>query len=362
MNHLSKRLQFKHQFSKELLKKCSALDDFKGFWRGQLNISPQILHRLKKFTLITSTGSSTRIEGSYLSDEEVKKLLSGLKIQKLNDRSKQEVAGYAELTQIIFDSYKNIDVSENSIKHLHNILLKYSEVDTHHRGKYKVGSNAVVARDSDGRESVIFRPTPPFLTGKEMQELVEWTHEALEESSFHPLLIIGNFVGEFLAIHPFQDGNGRLSRILTNLLLLKQGYSYTQYTSLEKIIEDNKESYYLALRKSQKNREQRKENLMPWLGFFLDCLIEQMNAAQKILNRENIENELSRHQITILETFRSSTGDWSVKELVEKTGIKRITIRKTLERLRTLNLVTLSGLGRASRWKIKKDKVEPHGK
>lgn len=351
MDRFLKKIQFSSKKAAEFQNKIRQLDEFKGFWKGRLNISPQILHRLKKFALITSTGASTRIEGAYLSDEEVKKLLSGLKIQTLKDRSQQEVAGYAELTQLIFDHHKTIELNENQIKHLHKILLHYSKKDQHHRGGYKKGSNAVVARDAEGNESVIFNPTPPHLTPKEMKELVEFTHEHLRLKEIHPLFTIGHFVGEFLAIHPFQDGNGRLSRALTNLLLLQEGYSYVQYVSLEKIVEQRKHDYYLALRKSQQHREEQRHDMAPWMEFFLSALVEQTQGAKAILERKNIEEELSENQRMILELLRSSQEGVGVKEIVEKTGIGRSTVRKGLERLRDLKLARSLGLGRATRWK-----------
>ena len=350
MKHFLEKLKFMKQEMREFQKKVRQLDEFKGFWKGHLNISPQILYRLKKFALITSTGASTRIEGAYLSDEEVKKLLAGIKIQKLRDRSQQEVAGYAELTKLTFDHYKKIKWNESEIKHFHKILLQYSKKDVHHHGEYKKGSNAVVARDTEGNEIIIFNPTPPYLTPKEMKELVEFTKENLKTKEVHPLFIIGHFIGEFLAIHPFQDGNGRLSRALTNLLLLQEGYSYVQYVSLEKIIEEWKEDYYITLRKSQKNRKNKKYNITPWINFFLDILIEQAKRARAILERKNIEEELSENQITVLKLLQTSKKELSVKEIVEKTVINRNTIRKVLERLRDLQLIKQIGLGRASRW------------
>jgi len=355
MHHHFIKLTFLAQKMAEFQAKIRQLDKFKDFWKGHLNISPQILNRLKKFALITSTGASTRIEGSYLSDEEVKKLLSGLKIQKLQDRSQQEVAGYADLTRLIFDHHDTIKWNENEIKHFHKILLKYSEKDTHHSGEYKKGSNAVVAHDVDGNESVIFNPTPPYLTPKEMGELIEFTKQSLVKKEIHPLLIIGHFVGEFLAIHPFQDGNGRLSRALTNLFLLQEGYSYVQYVSLEKIVEDRKEAYYLALRHSQSERGTPKEDISIWMEFFLDILIEQTYAAQNILNRKNIEEELSENQLEVLQTLKSKKSEWSVKEITGATNINRNTVKKTLERLHDLQLITRVGLGRATRWKLVTD-------
>lgn len=352
MKHFSEKLKFTQKKMGEFQTAISQLDEFKGFWKGHLNISPQILHRLKKFAVITSTGASTRIEGSYLADEDVRRLLAGLKIQKLRDRSQQEVAGYAELTRLIFDHYKQIKWDENEIKHFHKILLKYSTKDAHHHGEYKKGSNAVVARDAEGKESIIFNPTPPFLTPKETKELVEYTKDNLKTKITHPLLIIGHFVVEFLAIHPFQDGNGRLSRALTNLLLLQGGYSYVQYVPLEKIIEDRKEDYYIALRNSQRNRETKSHNITPWMEFFLSVLVEQAKQAKTILERKNIEDELSENQITILHLIQKNKTGLSVKDIVEKTNINRNTVRKVLERLRDSKLIKQIGLGRATRWTI----------
>jgi Fic family protein len=352
MNQFLERLQFSKQKMLEFQKKIRKLDEFKGFWKGHLNISPQILHRLKNFALITSTGASTRIEGSYLSDEEVKKLLKGLKIQKLSDRSQQEVAGYADLTKLIFDEHKSIKWNENSVKHFHKILLHYSTKDAHHLGKYKKSSNAVVARDSQGGESIIYHPTAPYLTAKEMKELVVFTKQNLKNKEIHPIIVIGHFIGEFLAIHPFQDGNGRLSRALTNLLLLQEGHSYVQYVSLEKIIEDRKEEYYLALRKSQKNRAEKKHDLTAWMDFFLDTLIRQTKQAKDVLQRKNIKDELSENQLIILNLIQKSENAISVKELLALSKINRNTIRKVLERLRDLLIIKQVGLGRASRWKL----------
>lgn len=350
MEQYLKKLQFSKDNAKKFHSQIRKLDEFKGFWKGHLTISPQILSRLKKSALITSTGASTRIEGAELTDEEVKKLLSGIKIQKLKNRSQQEVAGYAELTKLIFDNYSKLTFSENEVKHYHKILLKYSEKDTHHRGSYKIGSNAVVAKDKEGKESVVFNPTPPYLAPKEMQELTQFTLSGLRDSYLHPLIVIGHFVCEFLSIHPFQDGNGRLSRALTNLLLLQNGYSYVQYASLEKIVEERKIDYYLALRESQKNREKGTNNIEPWMTFFFEILIEQTVRAKYILERRDVESELSENQVTILNLLRSSKNALSVQNIVQLTQIKRPTVKKALLRLRDLKLAKQIGLGRASRW------------
>lgn len=203
------------------------IEELKGRWIGGAKLNPQALGRLKKSVLITSTGASTRIEGARLSDEDVEKLMRGIQIQKFPDRDKQEVKGYYELLQNVFDSWPQTKFSENTIKHFHKELLKYVSKDERHRGEYKKQENKVFMINKRGESvGVLFDTTPAYLAPKEMQELAEWTHQALQEKKHHSLFVIGNFLVEFLKIHPFQDGNGRLSRILTNLLLLKAGYLY----------------------------------------------------------------------------------------------------------------------------------------
>ena len=266
-NKFYKRLMITDQIDSQRIQNLIAeIEKLNGMWTVGAKLSPQILSVLKRSVIITSTGSSTRIEGSRLSNEEVEKLFSkGLKIKKFNTRDEQEIIGYKELLENVFNSFNSIKFSENTIKHFHKELLKYSDKDQKHLGKYKISDNSVVATNKTGKVvGIVFEPTKPYLTSKEMQELLMWTNEALREKIFHPLLVIASFVMEFLAIHPFQDGNGRTSRILTNFLMLKCGYDYMPYVSHEKLIEDNKDKYYLALNKSQKTKNY---DITSWLGF-----------------------------------------------------------------------------------------------
>src|SRR3989339_1840814 len=243
IDRFNKRIE---NIASELWAKIARIDELKGQWTGGVNFSPQVLGRLKKSVLITSTGASTRIEGAHLSDEDIEKLMRGLSIQKFTDRDKQEVKGYYELLNNVFDSWKHIEFNESTIKHFHKELLKYVEKDEKHRGEYKRQENKVHMINEAGESvGVLFDTTSAFLTPKEMQKLTEWTIDALENKKYHPLLTIGNFLVEFLNIHPFLDGNGRISRVLTNLLLLKNGYEYMPYVSHEKLVEDNKPEYYL---------------------------------------------------------------------------------------------------------------------
>jgi Fic family protein len=349
MTKLSKRLE---NSSPEILSKVAKIDEIKGRWTEGVNLSPQLLGRLRKSVLITSSGASTRIEGARLSDEEVEKLIQGLQINKFHDRDRQEVKGYYDLLENVFNSWKTISFNESSIKHLHNELLKYVEKDVRHRGEYKKVENDVAMFNQEGQKvGVVFETTRAFLTPKQMQELLIWTQEALQEKKYHPLLVIGNFVVEFLKIHPFQDGNGRLSRILTNLLLLKSGYVFVPYISHEKIIEDNKTEYYLALRKSQKTFESKNEDISAWLEYFLGVLEKQSKMAIELLSTEKMENILSPKQLLVW-SFLLDVKEVMAGEIVTKTGVLRPTVNQVLVRLIEMKKIEKIGMGRTTRYKV----------
>lgn len=351
MDRFEKRFLFEPEIGQKIYNLLAQIEELKGQWRAGINLSPQVLNRLKRSVIVTSTGSSTRIEGARLSDLEVEKLLKGLKIQKLKTRDQQEVAGYAELLNNIFESYSDINLSENTIKHIHHELLKYSEKDQRHRGYYKFGSNRVEAKDSSGKIlSVLFDPTPPALVQKEISELIDWTQMQLSKKEIHPLLVVAHFIFEFLSIHPFQDGNGRSSRILTNLLLLKNGYTYTPYISHEKLVEDNKNSYYLALNKSQKTWKSKKEDITPWLFFFLTIFLKQTQLAVELLAKESIEHLLSEKQRLVWEYIQTKETV-SPKEVREELKMPVGTVLQILTKLLDLKKIKRLGEGRATRYK-----------
>jgi len=352
MERFKKRLAFTQDITHKIYGMISQIEELKGQWKAGVNLSPQILGSLKKSVIVTSAGASTRIEGAKLSDEEVEKLLKGLKIQKLKTRDEQEVAGYAELLTNVFDFHRTIKLSEGTIKHFHNELLKYSEKDTRHRGNYKFGSNRVEVKDSDGNiVGILFDPTPPHLVPKEMNELVDWTILALDKKEIHPLIIIGNFIFEFLSIHPFQDGNGRASRILTNLLLLKNGYEYVPYVSHEKLVEDNKNNYYIALNKSQKSWKTKNEDVGPWLIFFLTTLLEQAKRAINLLSSESIEHLLSEKQLAVWSYIREHKKV-TPRELQKQLKMPAPTILQILNKLLNMKKIERVGEGRAVRYTL----------
>lgn len=335
----------------EIWSTIAQIDELKGQWIAGVRLSPQILNRLKRSVLVTSAGASTRIEGARLSDENVEALMHGLDIKKFADRDKQEVKGYFELLERVFNSFRSQKLSESTIKHFHQELLKYVAKDKRHRGQYKWAENKVEMFDRDGKpRGVIFETTPPYLTPKEMQELTEWTGGALADKKYHPLLVAANFVVEFLKIHPFQDGNGRLSRILTNLLLLQAGYLYLPYVSHEKLIEDNKADYYLALRQSQMTLQTKKPDITAWLSFFLSVALEQSRRAVELLSQENVENILSPKQLAVWQ-YLQSVGEAASGEMSKQTGVARPTVNQALTRLLKLKRIERIGQGRGTRYR-----------
>lgn len=353
------------QISNEIWSKITQIEQIKGRWIQGTNLSPQFLNRLKRSVLITSTGASTRIEGANLSDEEVDKLMRGLSIEKFADRDKQEVKGYFELLQNVFDAWEDLNLTESTIKHLHQELLKYVEKDTLHRGKYKSKENQVRMVDPQGRDmGILFDTTKAYLTPKEMNELVDWTRDALKEKKYHSLLVVGNFIVEFLNIHPFEDGNGRLSRILTNLLLIKEGYLYMPYVSHEKLIEDNKPDYYMALRASQKTFRTtrtpsggKNEDLTTWLDFFLNILLTQSQMAINLIVEEDIETLLSPKQLAVWQ-YLQEVDEVTPQDIAKNAQIARITVNQVLNKL--LNMKKVERIGEGSGTRYRKMSVSIH--
>lgn len=333
----------------EILNIIATIDEFKGTWKVLGNLTPEQLTSLRKVATIESIGSSTRIEGSKLTDKQVQTLLSNLQIQKFENRDEQEVAGYAGVMNTIFENHKEIPLSENYIRQLHKDLLKFSDKDYRHRGEYKKHSNQVEAFDAEGKSlGVIFVTASPFDTPLRMQHLVNWTNAALADRSLHPLLVTAVFVVEFLAIHPFQNGNGRLSRILTTYLLLHTGYVYAPYSSLEAIIEHSKEAYYLALRQTQMTLEQDAPDWQPWVVFFLKALSKQKQRLEAKLEKEYLLlGQLPSLSLSILELAKSR-GQVTNSDIVTITGANRNTVKKHLENLVLRKQLQKHGVGKGT--------------
>lgn len=338
----------------EIYSLIAEIDSIKKSWYISKRLSPRIIEKLTQSVIITSTGASNRIEGNKLTDKEVESLYKNLRIQKLKTRDEQEVVGYLQVLEFIFNDYSNIQITESSIKQIHYNMLNYSEKDQPHKGSYKVGSNRVEAKDSSGNViGIIFEPTPPYLVAKEMQELIDWYNWSIENTKKHPLILIANFIFEFLAIHPFQDGNGRTSRLLTNLMLLKQDYHFTTLVSHEKIIESHKVDYYLALNKVQKSWKSGSEDITPWIIFFLNVVKQQAEQAMNILETENTDYLLSEKQLAIWNhLLDNNIKEFSRKDIVQALGFAERTVESSIKKLVNLKKLQRLGEGKATRYLV----------
>lgn len=355
-NSISEKLNFTLKTSNLILKKISFIDTFKGKWNIVEKRESRYLQELRKISTIESVGSSTRIEGVKLTDKEIEKIIANVKIDKLKTRDEQEVLGYWETLDAVIDNYRNVDITENYIKQFHSILLKYSDKDSKHKGSYKQLSNKVVATYPDGIQKTIFNTTEPHLVNKEMSELILWVHTTFQEDEIHPLIIIAVFVYEFLSIHPFQDGNGRLSRLLTTMLLLRQNYLFVQYVSFEKVIEDSKKEYYKALMEGQKDISNQTEKLDNWVLYFLDCITVLIQRLEK-------KYEVYKNNAVYLNDRQKTIKELIIKNQPVKISdlerflpeVSRNTLKKDLAYLRDENVVEAIGKNKGSMYLMKKE-------
>lgn len=359
----------------DFLTLIAAIDEFKGEWRALGDLGPETLGSLRRIATIESAGSSTRIEGARLNDAEVEQLLGNLGKESFQTRDEQEVAGYAYVMESIQTTWQELRISENILLQLHRDLLRYSGKDERHRGQWKTLDNHVAAFDAEGNEvGIVFETASPFETPQLMETLLSWHAKEEADPTLHPLLRIAIFNVAFLAVHPFQDGNGRLSRVLTNLMLLRTGYAHASYASLESVIEHNKEAYYLALRRTQTSFR-GKADWEPWILFFLRSLKSQAETLRKRLeNRlaEGLDERPDNHSVSsqpertgnafpddlsplagrLLEVLKAR-GTLSVSEAAAALGANRHTLKDKFSELVQNSYAELRGKGRGAHYRLK---------
>jgi Fic family protein len=345
---ISKKIEFGSAVYQQMMQQLSIIDSFKGSWKTIELQQSKHLKELRKIATIESIGSSTRIEGVTLTNTEVEKLLKSVKIRKLKTRDEEEVVGYYEVLQIILNNYESIKLTENYLHQLHSILLKYSSKDQRHKGRYKNLSNKVVANYPDGTQRTIFKTTEPHLTAAEMQTLIAWAQERFKKNDTHPLITIAVFVYEFLSIHPYQDGNGRLSRLLTTLLMVQQDYKFIQYVSFENIIEIRKDDYYRALMDGQKNRGKVTERIDKWILFFMECMVILTQRLEaKYATYSQIEKGLNERQQKIIQLLKRNRKA-QIKDIDKAfPDYSRNTLKKDIALLLNEGLVIKTGDGRS---------------
>ena len=349
MDKFTQKLNFDFATNQRVLQLIGYIDSFKGKWNFADKHENRYLKELRKIATIESIGSSTRIEGAKLTDKEIQELLNDLKITKLKSRDEQEVIGYYEVLELIYEHYSEIKLSESYLKQLHQMLLKYSNKDERHRGTYKSLSNKVVATYPTSEQRTIFATTEPALVASEMQELVEWTNGQLEQKSIHQLLVIGSFIYDFLSIHPFQDGNGRLSRLLTTLCLMQNDYAFIQYISFENHIEKNKKTYYEALMNGQKNRGTEQERIDSWLIFFLESLKTLTEKLEQKYDVFKSKGGYLNDRQRMIKDFITENQPLKVSDLANQfPEIGLSTLKKDLQYLRNEQVLKMLGKGKGT--------------
>jgi len=349
MDKFLNKLNFDFSTNQKTLNLIGKIDLYKGKWNALEKSENIYLKELRKIATIESIGSSTRIEGATLTDKEIRDLLKDVKITELDTRDEQEVVGYYDTLEIIFKNYEDIQLSENYIKQLHQSLLRYSLKDDRHRGSYKSLSNKVVANYPDGIQKVIFNTTEVYLVEKEMNNLIKWTNEELVKEDIHPLIVMSLFVYEFLSIHPFQDGNGRLSRLLTTMLLMKYDYLFIQYVSFENLIEQSKQEYYQALMEGQKNRYKENEIISKWTLYFLNkisVLTQKLDVKYDVFKVKG--GYLSERQKEI-QKFIDKNQPVKISDISKHfENITIHTIKKDLQYMKIEKMITALGIGKGT--------------
>ncbi|MDF9831310.1 Fic family protein [Parabacteroides sp. PF5-6] len=339
---------FKLNIDWKLINLISQIDRFDSQWSAIERKEGQSLKQLKSIATVRSVGSSTRIEGSKMSDEEINVLLQEIDITKLEDRDSQEVVGYFETLDTISESYAEITISENDLKNLHNILMRYSKKDDWHKGNYKIHNNAVEATFPNGEKQIIFQTSEAgYATEDAIRKLIVWYNT---EKEVHALIKSAVFTYEFLSIHPFQDGNGRLSRLLSTLLLMKNSYSWIQYVSFEHEIENRKTEYYRVLRSCQAQRPN--EDITDWVFFFLDALKNIQSQLMIKLEQSGTESQLSPREKAIITIISNHPGSKS-GDIAEKLSIPNPTVKRILSELVEKGLIEKHGSGRGTNYAMK---------
>jgi Fic family protein len=354
-DYMQIKMGFKPEIYQKISLQLSILDTYKGSWKVKANPQGKYMRELRKTTIIESTGSSSRIEDARMTNEKVKKLLATKNknnISSFESPDEQEVAGYYDALELILKNFREIEVSETDLHQLHEILLNYSVKDQAHRGSYKTSSNKLVVTNPDGSQRLLFNPTPPHLTPDEMIQLIDWLKDRIKHQDMHPLVYIAGFVYEFLSIHPYKDGNGRLSRLLTTLLLMKHGYEFIQFGSFENEIESSKEEYFRVLMEGQQNRYKENESIEAWVLYFLQGLItltEKLDARYEVFSKLKIA--LNKRQQKVLD-FIKYNEPCQVGDIEKALNESRNTLKKDLAYLVRERLLLMTGDRKGSRYHL----------
>lgn len=326
------------------LRAVGALREFKGRQDLHKRQIPQALETLRQAAVIQSTESSNRIEGVTAPLKRIQALVAEKTTPR--DRPEQEIAGYRDVLNAIHANYADIPFTTGVVLQFHRDLYKYAGDGGH----WKNSDNAIVERHPDGTKVIRFKPVPAFSTPEHMEHLHELFRAAWNEAKVERLLLIAAYVLDFLCIHPFPDGNGRMARLLTLLLLYHAGYEAGRYISLERIIEDSKESYYDTLMQSSQGWHEGRHDLVPWVEYFLGIVTAAYNELERRVG--TLTSARGAKSEMVLDAIRATFGEFSVKEIQARCPHVSIDlIRRILRQQRESGNLECLGRGPDARWR-----------
>lgn len=332
------------RFTTDQLSILKTIGEYRGKQQLYFEQTPQILDSLRQTSLIESSESSNRIEGVIAPHHRIEEIV--LKNTSPKNRSEQEIAGYRDALSLIHESSEYMPFSTNIILQLHSILYKYH---TSSAGHWKIADNDITENHPDGTKTIRFKPTSAIATPQDMEDLIIGYQQSKDVFALEPLVIIPLAILDFLCIHPFRDGNGRTSRLITLLLLYHFDYQVGRYISLERVIEDSKETYYDALNKSSANWHEGKHDIFPWLNYFWGILIAAYREFEARVGTIKKGRGAKTDQIYL--AVQNKVGEFTISD-VEKhcPGISRDMIRAILRQLRDQGKIKSIGTGRGARW------------
>ncbi|MDK2562958.1 Fic family protein [Romboutsia sedimentorum] len=328
-----------------IVRLLTAINEYKGKQDLYKQQSPQILNTLKEVSVIQSTESSNRIEGIYTSNKRLSEIMSN-KVEP-RDRSESEIAGYRDVLNTIHSAYDAIPINSSVILQLHRDLYKFSPGTG---GSYKNSNNIIEEILQDGSKFIRFKPVDMFYTSEYMEQLCNLYNYEVSKESVEPLVLIGLFVLDFLCIHPFNDGNGRMSRLITLLLLYRSGYDVGRFISIEKIIEDSKETYYESLNKSSMLWHEGEHNINIWLEYFLGSILRSYKELEDrvglVINTKGSKSERVEKSI-------EGVLGYFTKEQIRNLcpDVAQATVNRVFDKLKNDKKIEVVGSGRNAKWK-----------
>jgi Fic family protein len=346
MHSLTSEFLSKLRFGANQAATLRAVGEYRGKQALFYRQAPEVLKGLRQIAIIESSESSNRLEGVTVSPGRLKALI--IKQTKPLDRSEQEVAGYRDALGLIHESARDMAFTPNVILQLHSTLSRFMPEPG---GRWKRQDNDIIERHRDGTVRVRFKPTSAYLTPAAMDSVTERYAKALRDARQDPLVLVPLAILDFLCIHPFSDGNGRVARLLTLMLLYHFDYEVGRYVSIERIYEDTKDSYYETLEASSKGWHKGKHDVFPWLDYFWGVLLRSYREFEQRVGEVRKGRGAKGGQVR--EYVLKSRRPMSISEIEAACpGVSRDTVRLVLRRMKSEGLIAPTGKGRSAKWQI----------